>query len=143
MNKRQQEISTLVVAAVVATTLASSMAQAQIRYVDDDAALGGDGLSWGTAYRFFQHALANAAGVTAIHVAQGTYKPDQDEGGNVTPGDRAAAFQLLNGVALMGGFAGIGQPNPDERDIELYETILSGDLLGDDGPDFENNEENS
>ncbi|MCH8819532.1 MAG: TonB C-terminal domain-containing protein, partial [Acidobacteria bacterium] len=33
--------------------------------------------------------------------------------------------------------------DPDARDIELYETILSGDLLGNDGPDFKNNEENS
>jgi len=38
---------------------------------------------------------------------------------------------LINGVALKGGFAGVGVIDPDVRDIDLYETILSGDLLGD------------
>ena len=57
---------------------------------------------------------------------------------------RSATFQLIDGVALMGGFAGVNAPDPDERDIGLYETLLSGDLLGDDGPgNFENNQENA
>jgi hypothetical protein len=30
-------------------------------------------------------------------------------------------------------------PDPDARDIELYETILSGDLNGDDKPNFTDN----
>ncbi len=47
---------------------------------------------------------------------------------------RSATFQLINGVALRGGYAGPGTPNPDDRDIDSYETVLSGDLLGDDGP---------
>ena len=50
MNRGQKQISTLAVTAVVTTTLLSSMAQAQIRYVDDDAPLLGDGLTWNTAY---------------------------------------------------------------------------------------------
>ncbi len=114
-------------------------------HVDDDAPPGGDGLSWDTAYRFFQDGLASAAkgGVAEIRVGQGSYKPDRDEANPDGTGDRYATFQLLNGVALMGGYAGIGAKNPDARDIELYETILSGDLLGNDGPDFENNDENS
>jgi hypothetical protein len=128
---------------VAAVGVFSSAIHADTIYVDDDAPLGGDGLSWGTAYQFLQDALANAAGVTEIRVAQGTYKPDQDEAGNVTPGDRTATFQLVNGVALMGGFAGIGAPDPDERDSALFETILSGDLLGNDGADFANYDENS
>jgi len=32
----------------------------------------------------------------------------------------------------MGGYAGVGSPDPNERDIGLYETILSGDLDGND-----------
>jgi hypothetical protein len=55
---------------------------------------------------------------------------------------RTATFQLLDGVALMGGFAGLGEPDPDARDIVLHETVLSGDLAGNDGPDFANNDEN-
>jgi hypothetical protein len=37
----------------------------------------------------------------------------------------------------------LGEPDPNVRDIKLYETILSGDLNGDDGPNFVNNGENS
>jgi len=32
----------------------------------------------------------------------------------------------------MGGYAGLGEKNPDARDVKLFETILSGDLLGND-----------
>ncbi|MEE8489510.1 MAG: hypothetical protein V3S43_04185, partial [Acidimicrobiia bacterium] len=71
--------STLVVAALVTTTLVSSRAQAQIRYVDDDAPFNGDGTSWTTAYRYLRDALANAMGITELRVAQGIYRPDRDE----------------------------------------------------------------
>ncbi|MHC4427691.1 MAG: right-handed parallel beta-helix repeat-containing protein [Planctomycetota bacterium] len=122
-------------------------AGAQVLYVDDDAPLIGDGSSWATAYRYLQDALADAeasgGAITEIRIAQGTYRPDQDEGGLVTPDDRDATFQLLNGVELLGGHAGIGAPNPDERLVDTYVTVLSGDLLGDDLPDYENIGENS
>jgi hypothetical protein len=65
-----------------------------------------------------------------IHVARGVYKPDQGVG--VAPGDRAATFKLVNGVTIKGGYAGAGASDPDARDIRLYETILSGDLAGND-----------
>jgi hypothetical protein len=110
-------------------------------YVDDDAAGANDGTSWADAYNYLQDALAVAASGDKVLVAQSIYQPDQG-GGNV-PGDRLATFQLKNGVAVSGGYAGFGEPDPNERDIELYETILSGDLNGDDGPDFANNGENS
>jgi hypothetical protein len=122
-------------------------AQADTLCVDDDASFGGDGLSWDTAYCYLQDALVAAAAsggtVTEIRVAQGTYRPDQDEAGNVLPGDLVATFQLLNGVALRGGYAGQGTPDPNERNVELYETVLSGDLLANDGPNFTNYEDNS
>ena len=139
-------------AAVVLLTSATS-ARAQpgsILHVDDDAPLGGDGLGWVTAYRFLQDALTDAAGggIIEIRVGQGTYVPDRsdfDPDGSCVPEpcDRTATFQFVNGVVVMGGFAGFGAKDPDERDIELYATILSGDLLGDDGPAFLNNDENS
>ena len=116
---------------------------ASVIYVDDDAPLGGDGLTWETPFTYLQDALAVAQAGDDIRVAQGTYKPDQDEAGNVTSGDREATFQLVNGVAIYGGYAGLGAADPDERDIELYETVLSGDLAGDDEPDFVNHDENS
>ncbi|MHC4867032.1 MAG: right-handed parallel beta-helix repeat-containing protein, partial [Planctomycetota bacterium] len=67
-----------------------------------------------------------------IRVAQGTYKPD--EGAGVTDGDRTATFRLMNGVTLKGGYAGDGEPDPNARDVSLYETTLSGDLNGNDVP---------
>ena len=93
MNTRQKKISTLVVAAVVATMMLPSSALAgPVLYVDDDAPLLGDGLGWVTAYRFLQDALADAAGggITEIRVAgsagmPATYTPGQAEAGNVPP----------------------------------------------------------
>jgi hypothetical protein len=109
--------------------------QAGIIYVDDDADPCGDGLSWETAYKYLQDALYNSASnpdVNEIRVARGVYKPDMDEAGNVTSGDREASFQLENGVAIRGGYAGYNGPDPNVWDIRLYETILSGDLDGND-----------
>ena len=138
-------------ASVVGVTLAMCTAvggpTGSVLFVDDVAPPGGDGTSWATAVRFLQDALAVAAdplnGIAEIRVAEGTYPPDSDEASPAGSGERAATFQLINGVALRGGFAGLGAPDPDERDVELYETVLSGDLNGDDGPDFANNDENS
>ncbi len=100
MNNGRKEILTLVVAAVVTTTLVSSIAHAQIRYVDDDAPLLGDGLSWDTAYRFPQDALAEAGGnpaIDEIRVAQGIYTPDRDAAFPEGNGDQTATFQLIEG----------------------------------------------
>ncbi len=131
---------------VAAFLVAASAASAQsVRYVDDDAPEGGDGASWSTAYTYLQDALAAAAipgsEVNEIRVAQGVYRPDQGTG--QVAGDRSATFQLLNGIAVRGGFAGLGAPNPDARDIVAYPTALSGDLAGDDGPGSSRNTENS
>jgi parallel beta-helix repeat protein len=118
-----------------------STAMGRTIFVDPDATGTNDGSRWINAYNYLQDALITASSGDQIKVAEGVYKPDQGEG--ITPGDRSATFQLENGVAIIGGYAGFGQPNPDTRDIIEYETILSGDLNGDDGPDFANNEENS
>ena len=72
-------------------------------HVDDDAQTGGDGTTWATAYKYVQDALAGAGPDGVILVAGGTQKPDQDEAGNVTPGDRAATIRLVDGVMLWGG----------------------------------------
>jgi len=105
-------------------------------FVDDDAPPGGDGKSWQTAFNRLQDALAVEGKGHQIWVAQGVYKPAGPSG------DRNATFQLKNGLAVYGGFNGSetqrGQRNPD-----FYETIISGDLNGDDGAGFKNNDENS
>ena len=133
-------------AVLIATLSISSIAHGGgLLFVDDDARSGGDGISWDSAYRFLADALfaAGKGRVAEIHVAQGVYLPDRDESNPDGTGDREATFQLINDLALMGGYAGIGAKDPDARDIELYETILSGDLLGNDALDFKNNDENS
>ena len=133
MSRTMKHVSVLALLAGVLLTFESIQAQTII-YVDDDASLDGDGTSWETAFKYLQDALAVATAGDEIRLAQGVYKPDQDEAGNVTPGDREATFQLLDGVALRGGHAGRGATDPDERHIEVYETILSGDVNGDDDP---------
>ena len=115
-----------------------------IIYVDADATGANNGWSWVDAYKFLQDALADANfsdKPVEIRVAQGIYKPDQ--GGGNTPGDRTATFRLINGVTIKGGYAGFGELDPDAKDIDLYKTILSGDLSVDDKPNFVNNGENS
>ena len=115
-----------------------------IVYVDNDAPGSNDGSSWIDAYNCLQDALIHAdptGGPVEIRVAEGIYKPDQ--GALVTPGDRQVSFGIKPRVTVKGGYAGFGKPEPNARDIELNETILSGDLNDDDGPNFENNDENS
>lgn len=116
----------------VVSFLLAGNAIADGRFVDDDAALGGDGLTWNTAYRFLQDALDEAGSNDAINgsrVAQGTYKPDEDEGGNVILGDRGATFTMANGVHVSGGYRGLsGGGEPDDHDHDACVTILSGDI---------------
>jgi hypothetical protein len=89
-----------------------------------------DGTSWTRAFRTLQDALAVATGGDEIWVARGVYKPDR--GAGVTPGDRAASFVLAEGLTIRGGFAGYGYADPDRRYLNPSETVLSGDLLGND-----------
>jgi hypothetical protein len=108
-------------------------APGRVIYVDDDATGANNGSSWQDAYDYLQDALADANSAdkpVEIRVAQGIYKPNQ--GAGITPGDRTATFQLINSATLRGGYAGFREPDPNVRDIKLYETILSGDLDGND-----------
>jgi hypothetical protein len=98
----------------------------QIIFVDAHAIGANNGATWADAYNHLQDALGAASSGDEIRVAQGVYKPDQG-GGNI-PGDETATFQLISGVTLKGGYAGSGEPDPNPRDIQEYETILSGDL---------------
>jgi predicted outer membrane repeat protein len=100
-------------------------------YVDADAPAGGDGGDWATAFRHLQDALFNAMPPAEIRVAHGIYKPHLNTY-NTPPPSRADTFQLKNRVTIKGGYAGPGEPDPDVRDVDLYETILSGDIGGND-----------
>lgn len=121
--------------ALLGGLLVAAAASAQTTwFVDADAAPGGDGTTWATAFRFPQDALAVARPGDEVRVGQGTYQPDRDAAHPDGTGDRAATFALLSGVALRGGYAGSGQPDPDARDVAAYQTTFSGDLAGDDEP---------
>ena len=104
-----------------------------IIYVDDDSVGTNDGSSWQNAYIYLQDALADAEvseKPVVIRVADGIYKPDQGNG--IRSGDISATFNLICDVTLSGGYAGIKSFDPNARDIEIYQTILSGDLQNND-----------
>ena len=136
-NLKKSLVIALFLLAIVST------AGAKIIYVDADASPGGDGQTWETAYTYLQDALTASASGDQIRVAHGIYKPDANAGNPTGTGDRLATFELKNGVAIKGGYAGCSEPDPDARDIEVYKTFLSGDLLDDDGPGLANHYENS
>jgi predicted outer membrane repeat protein len=148
MNRFSQIVTCVV---VFACLCGASAAPAKVIYVDDDAAgmdYGGssnNGSSWDHAFIYLQQALLAAQAGDEIRVAQGIYRPDQGlPPGTVRPrsvnqagvvsmeGWTGATFSLRNGVTLLGGFAGLGAEDPDARDPQQYQTILSGDLRGND-----------
>jgi len=111
-------------------------------YVDQTATGANTGTSWEDALTDLEAAYCYTQidiGVTEIWVARGTYTPIDGDGGG-----RAASVRLANGVAFRGGFAGT-ETSLDQRDLSnpANRTILSGDLLGDDEPDFVNRWDNS
>jgi parallel beta-helix repeat protein len=105
---------------------------ARIIYVDANTPDNNDGSSWDKAYEYLRDALTVAQSGDQIWVADGIYKPDEDTAHTGGTGDREATFQLINGVRLYGGYAGFSASDPNHRDPNIYETILSGDLDGND-----------
>ena len=128
---------------VVGTGPASGGAFVQtIWYVKADAGGQNNGTSWEDAFTELQSALHVAKKGDEIWVAAGKYLPDYDVNSGKHTLDREASFRLRNRVAIYGGFDGTEKKLEDRAGL-FDDTILSGDLLGDDGPDFENNDENS
>lgn len=140
-NDLRSRTTCFTLAAIGALLLSASTPGGTIVHVDDDAAKNGDGLSWASAYRFLQDAVEFASdpgnGVSEIRVAQGSYFADESEAAPNGTADREVSFQLINGVVLAGGYAGLGEPDPDARDLLLYITVLDGDLSGNDIPGAE------
>lgn len=95
-------------------------------YVDQSATAGTNtGGSWEDAYIDLQSALESASNGARIWVAQGVYKPDRGTG------NRFMSFFIPSGVSLLGGFPA-GGGCLDDREIDAYETVLTGDLNGND-----------
>lgn len=110
-------------AAELTLTIECSNAQTRL-YVDASNASGVCGDGWSDAYPTIQAAMERAespmSSVTEIWVAAGEYFPN--------PGPDES-FVLIDGVALVGGFAG-NETSIDQRDIAANETILNGDQGG-------------
>jgi hypothetical protein len=125
--------------AVLLLNIASANPPPKIIYVDADANGLNNGSGWADAYNYLQDALADVNSEqkpVEIRVAAGVYKPDRSSAEPNGIGDRKATFQLINGVTIKGGYASprmsLSGADPNARDIKLYETILSGDLAGND-----------
>ncbi len=100
----------------------------KIIYVDQQASGANDGSSWSNAYTSLQQALQVAFTGDSVWVAQGTYLPDS--------ANRSISFMLRPGVRMFGGFSGT-ETTLDQRNWNLYPTVLSGDI-GTPGDDSDN-----
>jgi hypothetical protein len=88
---------------------------AQVIYVDS-ASTGGlnNGTSWADAYTDFKTGVTAAASGQSVWVAKGTYQPGS-----------SASFNMKNGVAIYGGFAG-NETSLSSRNWLTNTTILEG-----------------
>jgi hypothetical protein len=139
---------------------ASAQPQTAVVRVDGDNGSpnpSSHGTDWGSdAYKYLQDALSWAAycvdpyggGYASAEVwvaatdEDNPYRPDRDANNPGGTDDRHVSFQLLNKVILYGGFEG-DETALSQRNIYMNETVLSGDLNGDDGPEFTNRIDNS
>lgn len=114
--------------ACIEETDTCSGVQADTLYVNHAAGGANDGSSWANAFRDLQDALFAASldpYITEIWVAQGVYRPDQNTG------IRSASFALIDGLGVYGGFRG-DEAARRRRDVNLYATVLCGDLENND-----------
>lgn len=114
---------------LICFSLLSNMGFSGILYVDINATGTNDGTSWTNAFNKLSDALMSASYGDEIWVAEGIYKPElildlNSDGGSDL---REAVFNIPNGVALYGGFAG-NEMNREERNWSENITILSGDI---------------
>ena len=95
------------------------------RYVAADAADGGDGLTWATAYNDLQTAIDKVAennerdnGEGEVWVKTGTYSPKTRVGG--TDDVYPLSFRMRDGVSVYGGFLG-SEESITERQRNYYQ----------------------
>ena len=103
---------------------------ADVIRVDHESETNGPGTLWSNAYDNLQDALEAASGGDEIWVADGTYVPSEPT--NILYA-RTATFLLVSDVKMLGGFQGLsrvggGETDAIQRNPDLYETILSGEV---------------
>ncbi|GMQ82297.1 MAG: hypothetical protein BMS9Abin05_1743 [Rhodothermia bacterium] len=141
MNRMRMKISALTLGVAVMTSMLGDEVMAQTVIFVNKAATGtDDGSSWANAYQYLQDALGAANPGDQIWVAEGNYRPDEGSGRVV--GDRSESFGLVSGVRIFGGFSG-NETRYVDRKPEIFRVFLTGDLSGDDAPDFAFREDNS
>nr|WP_293844197.1 choice-of-anchor Q domain-containing protein [uncultured Arsenicibacter sp.] len=98
--------------------------------------------SWSSSTTDLQGAInyVSGNGGGQVWVAQGTYKPTNYL---TNPLPRLVSFRMRNGVAIYGGFPATGGPGMAQRNPASFSTVLSGDLSGNDTPDFGNRSDNT
>lgn len=113
---------------ILAFLLTGPLTQAQFYYVKPTASGTGTGGSWANAAGAtqLQTIISAAASGSQVWVAAGTYIPNAyppgSSGGSTAADD---AFELVNGVAVYGGFAGT-ETLLSQRNVATNVTILSG-----------------
>ncbi len=95
-------------------------------YVNLSANGDNNGSSWDHAFVNLQEGLDAASPGDQIWIAAGTYIPNG-------PSPDNSHFVVRNAVDVYGGFSG-SEGQLEERDWETHQTIISGDIDGDDVP---------
>ena len=122
MFLRGCDFSIAMLIVLVISVTGAGVVLGKVIYVDCEATGDPNGVSWRDAYTDLQDALNDPclSYGDQIWVAEGVYKP-------TTGSDTGAEFNLVDGVAVYGGFTG-GETSLEERDYEQNKTYLSGDL---------------
>lgn len=100
----------------------ANLSLASTYHVDANAANGGNGMYWSTAFNDLQDALLVATSGDSILVAEGTYIPTDNL-------DRTISFDFEDGLKILGGYS--SSDTLAARDWLNNPTVLSGDLNGD------------
>ena len=143
--EKKRTLTTMMTICVLLACL-SAAAPGKVIYVDDGAAGANDGSSWANAFVRLQSAIycrpfggrdpRGPGPLQARPVLGRQQERARDEGEALLSWIRRPWWSRRSGsqagVAIRGGFAGPGAEDPNARDFERYETILSGDLNGDD-----------
>lgn len=130
------------VSSLLLLALSSAPVAAQVTWrVDPQAAPGGDGLSWATAFHKLQNAL-DAANTTPgrdeVWIAGGVHIPTFQQ---YAADPHSRHFLVTEAVELYGGFDGT-ETQRSQRDPAANPTILDGDRSQDDAGNFQSRGDN-
>ncbi|HMN97729.1 MAG TPA: hypothetical protein PKC43_13050, partial [Phycisphaerales bacterium] len=126
--------TTLATTATAASLVLSVASHGVEIFVDPSATGADDGTSWTDAFVSLQSALGAADTDDEVWIKAGVYKPTSGS-------DRSESF-VVGGFPVYGGFAGT-ESATNQRNLSMYETVLIGDLSGNDTANFGNRADNS